>query len=719
MGLCYGIPAPVGGTTSAYAGIGYPYLLPAPVGGAVPAVSIPTITLPAIPRVMVLAADHGRLPGWTRAPVMVVVDGTQIDTPLYDFPLELHLSAAAGITNTNLAGILTDLGSSSLKIAVTADDGMTQHSVEVVAWDPVAKTATLRVRVPLLPAGIDTALYLYHDPLHADNTSYVGETGSDPADAVMARYAGHVASTAWTDAETAAAADSLVTYAAEPSPLYPVAALDNFQYLAWTRNWRRPDEWELIVHRSATGAYDLVPGQMIMVSVDGNRRLGIIETRTLQMTRDGKPSETWKVSGRDLGALLGETGRIALDATATGDGYDERTGDGETLMHHFVDANAINPADARRGVPFLTLAANNHRGSSCTYAARFQQLAAILEEIALATGLGWSVPFDFSTFQAALTVQRGYDRTFAQTENARAIFSTVLGTALVTGYTESTRTQTVNYLGGQGEGGDREVVAYGGPMVRSIQDAEVTATGTVTIWAEMVLPSAVACPGLTRENGILVLEVQYSDPADLVQLTVILSSSGSWTSRTWSRVLTQATDLVVGTDYCEVAIPLAAFSELSGTLDPSAISYLAMVAGKAGTDPQTLAWRLARIEYDLGDGIGVSRRESFTDARDLAESNALLIRGAQRAEEVTGTVSLEAQILSGGPYTYREDWDLGDIVHVEYDGVASLDARIVQVREEWDAGSGTTVTATLGTEAPDLVRVLRAVSRKADAEVRR
>jgi hypothetical protein len=118
----------------------------------------------------------------------------------------------------------------------------------------------------------------------------------------------------------------------------------------------------------------------------------------------------------------------------------------------------------------------------------------------------------------------------------------------------------------------------------------------------------------------------------------------------------------------------------------------------------------ARVVADVGTGddlIGFARRERFVDARDLATAEELEQRGMEKLAEDGDTTTLEAEYIQTAMYRYGEDFDLGDIVHVEYPDIASMDARIVAITEEY-AREGENITLTLGTEWPDLVSLIRA-----------
>jgi len=121
--------------------------------------------------------------GW-KYRVKLTLDSGDIDAALTNFPVLIYLSSSSGLSTSDLTFIFDELGANSLKLAVTTDDGLTECYVEVVSWDSVGETAELWVKVPSISSSSDTILYLYYDSTHADNSSYVGVTGSTPAETV-------------------------------------------------------------------------------------------------------------------------------------------------------------------------------------------------------------------------------------------------------------------------------------------------------------------------------------------------------------------------------------------------------------------------------------------------------------------------------------------------------------------------------------------------------
>jgi hypothetical protein len=75
-------------------------------------------------------------------------------------------------------------------------------------------------------------------------------------------------------------------------------------------------------------------------------------------------------------------------------GYDIQTGNGETVMKHFVNRCCVFPAQVCRAIPNLSIASDSMFGETITYKGRFQLLQDAITEIARASGLGWYSYYD-------------------------------------------------------------------------------------------------------------------------------------------------------------------------------------------------------------------------------------------------------------------------------------------------------------------------------------
>lgn len=123
--------------------------------------------------------------GWAKR-VKLTIDQNDIDSALSNFPILVYLSTSSGRNNDDVSFVFDELQSDAnrKKIAVTTFDGITQCYVEIEKWDDANEEAWLWVKVPSISSSMDTDLFLYYDSTHADNTVYVGDPNSTPAENV-------------------------------------------------------------------------------------------------------------------------------------------------------------------------------------------------------------------------------------------------------------------------------------------------------------------------------------------------------------------------------------------------------------------------------------------------------------------------------------------------------------------------------------------------------
>jgi hypothetical protein len=131
------------------------------------------------------AAGESWLTGWANR-IKITIDHTKISSSLSNFPILVHLSESSGIGSSDVSAVFSGLTSDSnrRKMAVTTSDGITQCYIEISYFSYSAKQAALWVKAPSVSNSVDTILYLYYDKAHVDNTAYIGDTGSTPAQKV-------------------------------------------------------------------------------------------------------------------------------------------------------------------------------------------------------------------------------------------------------------------------------------------------------------------------------------------------------------------------------------------------------------------------------------------------------------------------------------------------------------------------------------------------------
>lgn len=99
---------------------------------------------------------------------------------------------------------------------------------------------------------------------------------------------------------------------------------------------------------------------------------------------------------------------------------------------------------------------------------------------------------------------------------------------------------------------------------------------------------------------------------------------------------------------------------------------------------------LERKLRSVGNAKGLERRETFVDASSASDEgdlvdymDALVNEGKSKLSEMTAKAKFEAEI-DFNSYTYKIDYDLGDVITVKNKYGISLDARVVEIIETWD-----------------------------------
>lgn len=108
-----------------------------------------------------------------------------------------------------------------------------------------------------------------------------------------------------------------------------------------------------------------------------------------------------------------------------------------------------------------------------------------------------------------------------------------------------------------------------------------------------------------------------------------------------------------------------------------------------------------RISVGVGTAWDLERYEMFIDARDLStndgeittEEYQLLLaeRGKQKLAEQAITTAFDGEVDAEGVYTYKKDFDIGDIVQAENEYGIKAKSRIVEIIENEDESGRRTV----------------------------
>lgn len=161
------------------------------------------------------------------------------------------------------------------------------------------------------------------------------------------------------------------------------------------------------------------------------------------------------VKGRDIKSILNRR----ITEPQMNEVYDSYSGSAEETIKHYVDANCVNPINIDRKISNLIIAENKNRGTQIKWQSRYKNLEAEAEKICKTGGIGWFIYIDFREKKLVFDVETGVNRTSSQDINSRAIFSSEFENITNTKHTSSnTNYKNVGYVGGQGEGTERNII---------------------------------------------------------------------------------------------------------------------------------------------------------------------------------------------------------------------------------------------------------------------
>lgn len=234
--------------------------------------------------------------------------------------------------------------------------------------------------------------------------------------------------------------------------------LGDLASLTFTERWMDVGGWVAVMPTASNAAALLtVAGAGIVVTDDlgrplfsGPANLTADGTQTaVERTRseqDGVESDITTVAGIDdwgtLRERLAHPEPVALDTGAAE--YDVRTGPATTVLLEYIDANAGPSAVAARRIAGLVLNTDPATGSTITGRARFQQLHALLRELAIIGGATVDVRQVGDNLE--VTAYATIDRT------ASVVFAPELGNTVRVKSLATSTDATDVLIAGQGDG---------------------------------------------------------------------------------------------------------------------------------------------------------------------------------------------------------------------------------------------------------------------------
>lgn len=228
--------------------------------------------------------------------------------------------------------------------------------------------------------------------------------------------------------------------------------IDNFKSLIFTHKFHGVGNFELHVHFDTKYAENLIRGNYISVDDRGDC-VGFIRSRSIK-----KKDNIWVIRGYTLKGILSKRITYPLSGRDT----QRVSGNYETVMKEIVRFNCINPENPKRKMPRLTIAQDLQRGNFGTWETRYKKLEEELEEISLASMIGWEVYFDSENKQLIFDVRDRVDRSANQSDRPPVVFAIDYENIEDLDYLEdSSNYKNVAIVAGQGQGADRMVVELG------------------------------------------------------------------------------------------------------------------------------------------------------------------------------------------------------------------------------------------------------------------
>jgi len=208
-------------------------------------------------------------------------------------------------------------------------------------------------------------------------------------------------------------------------------------------------EFELFLPARGPGAADIGVDTLLM-PVGAPEKTVIVESLMYEEAKAGLT-----LRGCTLDGLVKRRLAVPPPASEKTFGWDRITGDAETVLKHFARNNLTEPADAKRGIPGLILAKNQHRGiNDVAWQARFEALDGLLKSLAEFTDMGWCIVPDHEKKLLVFDVAPGKD--------VHALVSLDMGNAGEMKYMIDTASmRNIAYVGGQGEDQHRLILAVG------------------------------------------------------------------------------------------------------------------------------------------------------------------------------------------------------------------------------------------------------------------
>lgn len=232
--------------------------------------------------------------------------------------------------------------------------------------------------------------------------------------------------------------------------------IDDYESLQFIRRFYKVGEFELHVNINKNNTDKLQKNNLILL---GNQfhKVGIIMHIETQDDENGLT--TLIVRGSSLKGIMSR--RLIVPPTGS-NGYDNQSGNIETILKNFVNNHVVSPTDINRKIPQVSIATNQQRGNQDAWRGRFEVLSDKLAEISEYTQLGWDVILDITNQSWVFDVMAGRTLTVNQNILPPVIFSTDFDNIKGKHFIQSILNSfNVGYAGGAGDETNRLIQQIG------------------------------------------------------------------------------------------------------------------------------------------------------------------------------------------------------------------------------------------------------------------
>lgn len=216
--------------------------------------------------------------------------------------------------------------------------------------------------------------------------------------------------------------------------------VDNATSIRWRPKYYEPGEFEIHCPATINNIFLLQTERIVRGGNDDE--VGIVEGRTI---KESSTSRTITITGRYIASIYDR--RLIKSTTYY-------SGKAEEIMFSIV----------KNVVPFphVTFGEPNGYMEEVIFQATYKNVLTYLEKLSRSSNIGFKLVPDFKNKQYVFQTYRGVDHSYSQTNNSRVIFSDEFANLNDITYTENNMIyKNVMYIGGQGEGSEREIVLCG------------------------------------------------------------------------------------------------------------------------------------------------------------------------------------------------------------------------------------------------------------------